>query len=116
MLSLRALSLCCALALLPGAAQAHAHLLRAVPAEGAVLHAAPARVTLTFSEPARLTVLWISPEGGKRQKITGLPVDAATEISVSLPPLTNGHYVLTWRVIARDGHVVPGELHFSLSE
>ena len=107
---------CCGLALLPGAAQAHAHLLGAVPADGALLHAAPARMTLTFSEPARLAVLWIAPEHGARRKIAPLPVDAAAEVSVALPPLSPGRYVLTWRVVGRDGHVVPGELHFTLSE
>jgi copper transport protein len=113
--SLRAFLLC-GLALLPALAQAHAHLLHAVPAEGAVLHAAPALIRLTFSEPARLTVLWLAPEKGARHRIAPLPVDAAPEISVALPPLGPGRYVLIWRVIGRDGHVVPGELHFSLSE
>ena len=116
MLSLRASLLCCALALLPAAVQAHAHLLNAVPTNGAVLRVAPARVTLTFSEPARLAAAWIASEIGKRQKITALPVDAAAEIAVPLPPLAPGHYVLSWRVVGRDGHVVPGELHFSVSE
>jgi methionine-rich copper-binding protein CopC len=116
MYRLRALALCCALALLPAGAQAHAHLERAVPADGSVLHAAPARVVLTFSEAARLTVLWIAPVGGARQKITALPAVSAAEISVALPPLTPGRYVLSWRVVGRDGHVVPGELHFTLSE
>jgi len=113
--SLRAFLLC-GLALLPALGQAHAHLLRAVPAEGAVLHAAPARLVLTFSEPARLAVLWIAPENGARRRIAPLPVDAAPEISVALPPLGPGRYVLSWRVIGPDGHVVPGTLHFSLSE
>ncbi|HLY53434.1 MAG TPA: copper resistance CopC family protein [Steroidobacteraceae bacterium] len=116
MLSLRALSLCCALALLPGVTQAHAHLLHAVPADGAVLRAAPARVVLTFSEPARLAVLWVAPENGARRRIASLPVEAAPEISVPLPPLSPGRYTLTWRVIGSDGHVVPGELRFTVSE
>ena len=115
MASLRALLLC-GLALLPALAQAHAHLLGAVPADGAVLHAAPTRIALTFSEHARLTALWISPENGEREKITSLPTDAVPEISVALPPIGPGRYVLTWRVVGRDGHVVPGELHFTVSE
>jgi methionine-rich copper-binding protein CopC len=113
---LKALVLCCALALAPAAVQAHAHLLRAVPAEGSVLHAAPARVRLTFSEAARLAALWIAPVGGARRQIAPLPLDAAAEISVPLPPLAPGRYVLSWRVIGTDGHVVPGELHFTLGE
>jgi methionine-rich copper-binding protein CopC len=35
---------------------------------------------------------------------------------VALPRLAPGRYVLSWRVVGRDGHVVPGELHFTLSE
>jgi methionine-rich copper-binding protein CopC len=113
---LRALWLCAALALSPGGAQAHAHLLRAVPADGSVLHAAPGRVVLTFSEAARLTALWLAPAAGARRPIAALPADAAAEISVALPPLAPGSYVLSWRVVGRDGHVVPGELHFTVSE
>jgi copper transport protein len=109
------LALCGALAL-PVAAWAHAHLLRAVPADGSVLQAAPARVVLTFSEAARLTALWVAPLGGTRQRIAPLPTDAAAEISVALPPLVPGRYVLSWRVVGSDGHVVPGELHFTLGE
>jgi copper transport protein len=116
MRSLRVFFLCCECALLPGVTQAHAHLLRAVPADGAVLRAAPARVVLTFSEAARLAVLWIASGDGPRHRIAPLPVDAAPEISVALPPLAPGRYALTWRVIGADGHVVPGELRFTVSE
>ncbi len=112
---LRVLALCCALSL-PAAACAHAHLVRAVPADGSVLRTAPARVVLTFSEAARLTALWVAPEGGTRQKIAPLPADPAADISVALPPLAPGRYVLSWRVVGGDGHVVPGELHFTLGE
>jgi len=99
-----------------GAAGAHAHLIRSVPTDGSVLTAAPARLTLAFSESARLTALWIGPEGGARRKLTPLPTADAAEISVALPPLEPGRYVLTWRVVGHDGHVVPGQLHFTLRE
>jgi len=97
-------------------AHAHAHLLRSVPADGSVLTAAPARLTLAFSESARLTALWIEPEGGARRKLTPLPAADVAEISVALPPLKPGRYVLSWRVVGHDGHVVPGQLHFTLRE
>jgi methionine-rich copper-binding protein CopC len=113
----RRLSLCAALvlALLSGAAHAHAHLTRSVPADGSVLSSAPARLTLTFSETARLTALWIEQDGGERQKLTP-PREDAAEIGIDLPPLKPGRYVLTWRVVGHDGHVVPGQLHFTLRE
>ncbi len=104
-----------ALALIGAAVvQAHAHLERAVPADGSVLHAAPTQLVLTLSEAARLTVLWIEPAGGERHKVAALPSQPAREISVVLPPLAPGKYVIEWRALSADGHVVPGQIHFTL--
>lgn len=95
-------------------AAAHAHLERAVPADGSVLHTAPTRVVLTLSEAARLTALWIEPAGGERQKVAALPTQAAREITVALPALAPGRYVIAWRALSADGHVVPGQVRFTL--
>lgn len=109
---------CAALVLLLGSGivHAHAHLTYSVPADGSVLAVAPAQLTLRFSESARLTALSIEPAGGSRQKLTPLPTAEAAEISVKLPPLKPGSYLLTWRVVGHDGHVVPGQLRFTLRE
>ncbi len=61
-------------------ALAHAHLKKAVPADGGGVSAAPANVVLSFSEPAHLTACWLQKAGGPKQKITGLPT-AASPIS-----------------------------------
>jgi methionine-rich copper-binding protein CopC len=95
-------------------AQAHAHLERAQPADGSVLTTAPARLVLSFSESARLTALSIEAAGGKPRKLAPLPAQSAREISVALPPLAPGEYVVRWRVLSADGHIVPGRLHFTL--
>jgi methionine-rich copper-binding protein CopC len=110
--------LCAALVLLLSSSvvQAHAHLTRSVPADGSVLHGSPAQLTLTFSESAQLTALWVESADGPRQKLTPLPAAAAAEITVPLPPLKPGSYLLTWRVVGHDGHMVPGQLHFTLLE
>jgi methionine-rich copper-binding protein CopC len=34
---------------------------------------------------------------------------------VPLPALAAGRYRLRWRALSADGHVVPGELHFTLN-
>src|SRR5260370_14302447 len=47
------------LSLVSTVAMAHAHLQKAVPADGAVVTASPANVVLSFSEPAHLTACWI---------------------------------------------------------
>ncbi|HYL02724.1 MAG TPA: copper resistance CopC family protein [Steroidobacteraceae bacterium] len=105
----------CVLALLlGGAAQAHAHLERSVPADGSVLHAAPAQLVLAFSEPGRLTALWIEDAAGKRRKVEVLPEVSARELTVTLPLLAPGRYAIGWRVLSADGHVMPGRIRFTI--
>ncbi|HEY6922332.1 MAG TPA: copper resistance protein CopC, partial [Steroidobacteraceae bacterium] len=48
---------------------AHAHLKKAVPADGAVVGTPPATVVLSFSEPATLTACWLQKGAGPKQKI-----------------------------------------------
>ena len=96
-------------------ALAHAHLKKAVPADGAVISTAPANVVLSFSEPAHLTACWIQKGDGPKQKVTGLPTAAAADITVPLPQLDPGTYVLSWNVVGEDTHIVPGQMHFTVS-
>jgi copper transport protein len=109
-------ALLCGLVLLTLSAttQAHAHLQKAVPADGSVIGASPANVILSFSEPARITALWIQKSDGQKQKIASLPTEQARQISVAMPALTPGTYVLSWRVVSADTHVVPGQIRFTI--
>jgi len=95
--------------------QAHAQLQRATPADGSVLSRAPTELVLSFSEAAQLTALSIEKEGGAKQKLGSLPQKPQTTISVALPQLAAGRYVVSWRAVGADGHVVPGQIHFTLS-
>jgi len=97
------------------AALAHAHLERASPADGSVVSSAPTSLVLEFSEGAQLAALWIARDGGDRQKLGSLPQQPQTKIVVPLPALLPGSYVVSWRVVGADGHVVPGQIHFTLS-
>jgi|SRR5581483_1333925 len=96
-------------------ALAHAHLKKAVPADGGVVSSAPANVVLSFSEPARLTACWIQKGEGSKQKIDGLPTTPGADISVPLPKLEPGIYVLSWKAVGDDMHIVPGQIHFTVS-
>jgi methionine-rich copper-binding protein CopC len=95
-------------------AEAHAHLEASVPRDGSHVAAAPASVTLQFSEPARLTALWIEKAGGERQRLTRLSPRTDTNVTVALPRLTPGDYLISWRAVGADGHVVPGKVRFTL--
>jgi copper transport protein len=96
-------------------ALAHAHLKKAVPADGAVVATSPANVVLSFSEPAHLTVCWIQKADGPKQKITGLPTTDSADVTVPLPQLDAGTYVLSWKVVGDDTHILDGQMHFTVS-
>jgi len=103
------------LAMLSSLAFAHAHLTRTEPADGSLLSRAPARVQLTFAQPVRVTAAWLQTAAGPRQKLGVLPsATAAAQISLALPPLTAGVYVVGWRAVSADGHIMPGKLTFQL--
>ena len=95
-------------------AQAHAHLQQSVPADGSSITSAPAGLMLSFSESVRLASLWIVRNEGSRQKLPP-PGQQQLKIAVVLPPLAPGRYVVGWRAIGADGHVVPGQIRFTLT-
>ena len=101
--------------LFAGSVQAHAHLEKSTPAEGSTLSVAPAVLEMTFSEAARLTALSIQSDREARQAIKELPAAAGKTLRIALPPLAPGVYTLAWRVIAADGHVSSGVVHFTIS-
>jgi len=105
-----------ALLALVGVAHAHAHLKRSIPADASVVSVAPSSVVLTFSEAARLTAAWIQKGDAAKQKLGPLPERPATEVTVALPALQPGTYVVSWRALSDDGHVMPGQIRFAVSE
>jgi len=101
---------------LTGIARAHTHLEMAMPADNSVLPSPPSQIMLHFSEVARLTALSIQKEGEKEPKsITALPKEASAALSVPVDPLAPGKYVVNWRVVGDDNHVMSGALHFTVT-
>jgi methionine-rich copper-binding protein CopC len=96
-------------------ASAHVHLKQSTPAEGAVVSSAPAQIVLTFTEPALVTALWIQHDGSPREKLGPVPKDAEASIAVPTPGLKPGKYVVTWRAVSPDRHVMSGQVHFTVS-
>jgi methionine-rich copper-binding protein CopC len=103
-----------ALVLATTGADAHSHLKGSVPGDGSVVNAAPASIVLKFSEAAKLTALTLQKDGGAEQKLAPLPSAAAAEISVPAPKLEPGKYVVSYRVVSDDNHIMSGKLEFTL--
>ncbi|MFU8876169.1 copper resistance protein CopC [Micromonospora sp. SL4-19] len=100
-------------------AYAHAYLLETSPVDGEVLASPPAEVQLRFDDAVSFNERSIQLLDTTAKKLAlGTPghVDGkANTARVSLPTdLTEGTYVLAWRVTSADSHVVSGAFSFSI--
>jgi hypothetical protein len=107
------------LALLPSVAVAHAALVRAEPGARETVRVAPARVQLWFSErlePAYSGVSVWREETRVDRGDARVGSDDPRRLSVSLPALDRGRYLVRYRVLSIDGHVVEGAYPFTVTE
>jgi methionine-rich copper-binding protein CopC len=104
------------------AAAFHAHLVRAEPAVNDTIAATPRAVRLWFSEPVELGLSRVKVVriGGDTVKTSVLRHEgtAATTAALDLasPPTMPGTYVVTYRVVSRDGHPTSGSYNFVLKD
>ena len=103
-----------ALLLFAGAAQAHTHLEKAVPADNSTVTTSPKEIFLHFNEAARLTALTIQKEGATEQAVMTSPAAPSKIATVPITLLAPGKYVVTYRVVGADNHVMSGKLHFTV--
>ena len=94
---------------------AHTQLVSTTPSEGEIIPTAPEAVELRFNEPVEPVpeaFLLVFPDGTQGE----VTVESQRErIIVRLPTgLTQGSFLLGWRVVSADGHPVSGTLGFSV--
>jgi len=109
----RTLSLSLLMLAAAATAQAHTHLERSIPADKSRVQA-PAAIEMHFSEVAKLTALTLQKGKEAAQPIKPLPAKATAEVSVPVPTLAPGDYVVSWRVVGDDGHVMSGNFGFTV--
>jgi copper transport protein len=107
-----ALALAAVIALFGGEALAHAVLLESRPGDGQRLESPPAELTLRFDEPVEVRSLGLVGSDGTRRRLD--PGGGGTTLSAPLPPLPQGTYVATWRLVSADGHPIAGSLVFGV--
>ncbi len=95
-------------------AQAHTYLSESIPADEAVVNIAPGEIVLGFSEVVRLTAVSIRSGDGAEQPLEPLPGKTGERFVVSVTDLSPGDYVVSWRAVGADTHVVSGEFRFTL--
>lgn len=104
------------LALAALSAQAHTVLSSSVPADNAVETAAPETITLAFSTEVRLTGLTVADAAGKAIDFGSIPTTMQQEFVIPAPQLPSGTYLVSWRAVGADTHVVSGEFQFEVAE
>lgn len=99
-------------------AQAHAKIEAAEPKPDSELSAAPEKVRLHFNETLEPAFSKIELIDAKNValKLPKAVVDKADTrtLSVQLPELTAGQYLVRWTTMTRDGHKVKGEYRFKV--
>lgn len=104
-----------ALAMATGAA-AHTKLTSTVPAEGGSMPAPVKELVLEFAGDVRLTAVTLADAAGAKKTIADVPTALAAKFSLAVrDELAPGGYVITWRAVGADTHVVSGEIHFTVT-
>lgn len=94
-------------------AQAHTHLESSLPSDKSKVKA-PANVELHFSEAARVTAMSLQKGTEAAVALKPLPAKAMQHVSVPVPALSAGDYIVNWRVVGDDGHVMSGKFGFTV--
>lgn len=107
-----------ALGVAPGLAWGHAVLVKSTPAQRASLAKSPDRVQLWFNEPLEAKFARVSVWDGQGRQIdqedARVSPDDPKALSVGIPALRPGAYIVRYRVLSVDGHVVEGSFRFSV--
>lgn len=102
-------------------AGAHAVLVSSVPRENAVLKTTPKQAVLHFNSriEKRVTEVTLLDAGGRKIALPGgsrgSTAGPADQLIVPLPQLRPGSYRLQYQVLATDGHLSPGQIHFTIA-
>lgn len=110
---------------------AHSPLTSMTPQDGSLLSKAPSQLELAFKSPAKLIKvemirlsgnsnisvfesLFADYEGDEIILDGDFLMKVTEEHVIGLPPLKNGHYLVMWRALGADGHVIKGNFSFKL--
>jgi methionine-rich copper-binding protein CopC len=93
-----------------------------VPKADAILNLAPRSVTLTFNEDIlelkgkQISTVSLATVAGRKISLTKPLISANRLIArISSPTLKSGKYLISYRVVSADGHVITGGYTFTVA-
>ncbi len=95
----------------------HLKLDKSDPAKDAALSSAPTAVNLWFSQAVELPATKVTLTNSAKQVIATKALQNAENGAVVAAidaPLAAGSYTVSWRTMAKDGHVIKGDFDFSV--
>jgi len=103
--------------LLPAAIAADSvYLVQSTPADGSLIITRPSEFVFEFSEPVRFNKLLLSREGERGSKsISGLPQQDAKTHTIPAPALSEGNYILEWKVFTHESTLASGRIRFMIA-
>jgi copper resistance protein C len=101
-------------------AWAHAALVKSSPASRAELHRSPTRIQLWFNERLEAKFSSFTLTNAKGQPVelgaVTVPSDDPKSLSAEVKPLAPGRYVVKYRVLSTDGHIVENQFSFTVHQ
>ncbi len=97
-------------------AQAHTYLSMSIPADEAVVTIAPAEIVLEFSDAVRLTAVSLRGDGGAEQALEEFSGESGERFVVGVSDLSPGDYIVSWRAVGADTHIVSGDFRFTVAD
>lgn len=101
-----------------GSALAHSPVKETSPANEAVLEAVPDMLHMTFAAPARVMKVTMTHSKGDATHESRLEIptrDTVEEIHLTPEFMGSGNYLVEWRALGGDGHVLKGTFSFQVT-
>lgn len=100
--------------MLPFIASAHTTVSNSTPTEGQVITDQLTEVKVEFAGEIEKQSTLILMKNDQDISFDSISVNDKEIIGTVTTPLSNGHYVLTWKIAAKDGHAMTGDIPFSV--
>ena len=111
---MRYLLLASTLLLAPKLAQAHAILMQSQPADQATIDPGERTLVLRYNSRIDHQLSRLTLQGTNAQMVLPLDAKSPADTLSAKADLTPGTYLMHWQVLATDGHMTRGDVHFTV--